>query len=213
MPIFELQGDGGKIYEVDADNMDKAVAAFKKFGASGAPSGDKPANFNDRFEAVSDESAFRDVKPPEKTIGEKLSDTLPGRIAKSIYSAVTLPGDVLAGRAHVPSSDGSLPGSVPYGSPESSGERIAELAFVANPAAAALRGGQNAFGAVSKPSTVAPKVAETVRPAPSVSELKSAAKAQFDAPEVAALEIAAPTMKSFAEKTKEALSSKGFDQE
>lgn len=53
----------------------------------------------------------------------------------------------------------------------------------------------------------------TTNAAPSVSELKNAAKAQFEAPEVAALEISAPTMKSFAEKTKASLANQGFDQE
>lgn len=81
-------------------------------------------------------TAYQEQKAaPEKKGGLsdfRLSTILKG-IADSAYSAATLPGDVLAGRAHVPSSDGALPGSVPYGSPESAGERIADLATIAIP--------------------------------------------------------------------------------
>src|SRR3990167_1357975 len=45
-------------------------------------------------------------------------DTITGRIAKSVHSAVTLPRDVIEGKAKLPSSEG-IPGSVPYGDPES----------------------------------------------------------------------------------------------
>jgi hypothetical protein len=74
---------------------------------------------------------------PEKKFG--LEDTWPAKLAKSIYSAVTLPGDVMAGRASVPGSEDAqaIPGAVPFGSPESSGERIADLAMLGSPMSAA----------------------------------------------------------------------------
>jgi hypothetical protein len=44
----------------------------------------------------------------------------------SMVSGATLPGDVYAGRAKLPSS-GAVPGSVEFGAPESAGERVVDL--------------------------------------------------------------------------------------
>lgn len=46
-----------------------------------------------------------DMGRHKKTFTERLSDTWPAKAIESIYSAVTLPGDVMAGKAHVPGSD------------------------------------------------------------------------------------------------------------
>lgn len=79
-----------------------------------------------------------------------LGDTWPARIAKSIYSGVTLPGDVMAGRAQLPSS-GAVPGSVPFGDPNSAGDRVAELAGIASPVSPVTRAGGGFMGVVPTP--------------------------------------------------------------
>lgn len=61
------------------------------------------------------------------------------------------------------------------------------------------------------PSAAATKAAR--KAAPTVDELKTAARKGFEAPEVEALEISAPTMKNFAESTRNALQKAGFDPE
>lgn len=113
--------------------------------------GEAKPTFNDRFAAVSDRQAFDDVKPSapaKKPFGWQ--DTWPVQAAKSLYSAATLPGDVMAGRVHVPSSDGSVPGSVPYGSEGTTDfeNRLRDLTLAANPANVAMRAGSGIFGVV-----------------------------------------------------------------
>jgi hypothetical protein len=61
-------------------------------------------------------------------------------IGSSILSGVTLPGDVHSGKARVPSS-GAVPGSVPFGDPESAGERVADLVGLTVPINPAVRAG------------------------------------------------------------------------
>ncbi|MBN8968938.1 MAG: hypothetical protein J0G95_10810 [Rhizobiales bacterium] len=78
-------------------------------------------------------AAYQEQKPAEtgqKSFLDKLGETTIGHIAKSIYSGVTLPGDVYAGRAHVPGSENAqaIPGAALMGSPDSAGERVADLA-------------------------------------------------------------------------------------
>lgn len=81
-------------------------------------------------------TAYQEKKPePEKkSFVEKLGETWPARAVQSIYSGVTLPGDVMAGKAHVPGSADAqaIPGSVPAGSPGAE-NRIADLAMLALP--------------------------------------------------------------------------------
>jgi hypothetical protein len=93
--------------------------------------GSPPKNFFDQFDGPDD------AAPAKKKFG--LEDTWPAKLAKSIYSAVTLPGDVMAGKANVPGSEAAqaIPGAVPFGSPESSCERIADLAMLGSPMSAA----------------------------------------------------------------------------
>lgn len=55
MAIFEIQGPGGAIFEVDAPDERAAIAGFKQFGAS------QPASFSDRFGAVGDMPQQPDV--------------------------------------------------------------------------------------------------------------------------------------------------------
>jgi hypothetical protein len=90
-----------------------------------------------------------DAKAEPRTITDRLTgatgeryQTWPERLVRSIGSSVisgaTLPGDVYQGKAQLPSS-GAVPGSVPFGDPQSSGERVADLATITTPLSPALR--------------------------------------------------------------------------
>jgi hypothetical protein len=67
---------------------------------------------------------------------EALGNTWPGRLAKAAYDTATLPGDVYAGRAVVPSSQGQVPGSVDPLDPRGvqTQERIDEAKWLMSPA-------------------------------------------------------------------------------
>lgn len=67
---------------------------------------------------------------PVKT-AKFLADTA-GHVVDSVKSGVTLPHDVMTGEAKLPSS-GAVPGSVPFGDPESAGLRVADMAALASP--------------------------------------------------------------------------------
>ncbi len=73
-------------------------------------------------------------------------------IAHSIYSGATLAGDVASGKAQLPSSQG-VPGSVPFGDPNSAGLRVADMAALAFPINPAVRAGDRAFPGVTKAVT------------------------------------------------------------
>lgn len=86
-----------------------------------------------------------DGQPAEKkSFG--LGDTWPARLAKSIYSAVTLPGDVAQGNVSMYGADGRTNTDV-IG-------RSAELAAVASPVPAATRAGAGIFGVPISPRAV-----------------------------------------------------------
>jgi hypothetical protein len=102
---------------------------------------------SDQQNATVDEiaSSFKPTeaaKPAEKKFG--LEDTWPAKLAKSIYNAVTLPGDVYAGKVD-PSSDEAIgrsfdlagvvsPGSIANGT----GKQIAQVAGLGKPAEAPI---------------------------------------------------------------------------
>ena len=157
-------------------------AAFRVNNGGGVPppvTVEKPTVDSSQKTAGDDPwAAFRateEAKPSEHKFG--LGDTWPARLAKSIYSAVTLPHDVMTGEAHVPGSPEAqaIPGAVPFGSPDSSGERIADLAMF-GPGSVANRTGSSLVQAVGpKPPSAAP----------SVEELKDAYRAVRNDPNVA----------------------------
>jgi hypothetical protein len=138
-------------------------------------------------------SGFQIEVSSQPTSGEQkkfgLGDTWPARAAKAVYSAVTYPGDVAAGKAGVPSSSEgqALPGAEPAGGPGE--DRAADLITTINPMSVATRAGA---GMLAVPKTAA-------REAPSVQELKAAATAGFEAPEVVGLTVKSPAITSFAD--------------
>jgi len=138
-----------------------------------------------------------------------IGDTWPARLAKGVYesvkSGVTLPHDVMTGEANVPGSENaqSIPGAVPFGSPQSSGERIADLTMIGNPASVANGTGRAVAGAVD---------AARAQAAPSIDALKAAAKAGYDSPEVAGLVIKSPAVSNLSETAQIALNNAGVDE-
>lgn len=89
--------------------------------------------------------------PPGFVAGKKkfgLEDTWPARLAKSIYSAVTLPGDVAQGNVSMTGEDG-------HTNPEVI-NRSAELASVASPMSPAARSGIGWAGALKTEKAPAP---------------------------------------------------------
>jgi hypothetical protein len=99
--------------------------------------GEKPRDEVDAF--------LSSLSPAAPASDKKMTwqDVFPVRVAKDIYksvvSGVTLPGDVYAGRAKLPSSEGIV-GSVPYGDPQSSEERVTDLAMLGTPGVATRHG-------------------------------------------------------------------------
>ncbi len=124
-------------------------------------------------------------KKPEKKFG--LGDTWPAKLAKSIYSAATLPGDVVAGKAHVPGSEDAqaIPGAVPFGSADSSGERIADLAMLGSPMSAANGTGKLIAreAGLGKPAQPPPLPPEAMRAVPDNGVVEAARRVSEVAPE------------------------------
>lgn len=92
-------------------------------------------------------------------------------IAGAVHSAVTLPRDVITGQAQLPSSEG-IPGSVPYGDPNSAGERVADLALLGTPLSPAARIGEKAIAGVSRN-------VKAEKPVPTATQLTDAADVNY----------------------------------
>jgi len=126
---------------------------------------------------------------PQQKFG--LGDTWPAKLAKSIYSAVTLPGDVYQGNASVPQSE-----NMPGGENTDNIDRVTNLAGVISPAA---------NGTVAGSKVIPPT-------APTPQELKSAASAGYDAARSSGIELKPSSMESFVAKTKSDLNSDGLNE-
>ena len=97
---------------------------------------------------------------PKKKFG--LEDTWPAKLAKGIYNAVTLPGDVAQGNVSMTGENGRTNPAVI--------NRSAELATLASPMSPAARSGVGFMGAVKTVDT----------PAPTREALESAAGSAYD---------------------------------
>jgi hypothetical protein len=133
---------------------------------------------------------FADLIPAEKKkFG--LGDTWPARLAKGIYSAVTLPGDVAQGNVSMTGEDG-------HANPEVI-NRAAELASVASPMSPAARSGIGFAGAL--------KTRET--PAPTEEMLAGASDVGYDAARNSPFELKASAVGDWAAATQAELAKKG----
>jgi hypothetical protein len=99
----------------------------------------------------------------------------PERLARSVaasaISGFMLPHDVMTGRAKLPSRDGRMPGTVPYGDPESAGTRVADLALLGTPLSPAARIGERAVAGAGR------NLVPDTPPAPTTRQLQDAADA------------------------------------
>lgn len=102
--------------------------------------------FASRFDALSDEASFRAVQPAKKEFG--LGDTWPAKLAKGIFNATTLPGDVMQGNVSMTDETGRTNPQVIA--------RAAELASVATPMSPASRLGVGWAGALKTQDAPAP---------------------------------------------------------
>lgn len=125
-------------------------------------------------------------------------------IGSSIASGVTLPHDVMTGQAQLPSS-GAVPGSVPFGDSNSSGQRVADLAFLANPVNPAVRAGDLALPGMQR--AIAPEATGT----PTIQALKDAAHTGYQSPEVKGLSIKPTSIAEFSQGAQSKLAQEGFD--
>lgn len=142
------------------------------------------------------------VAAAPRSFVDKLGDTWPARMAKSIVSGVTLPGDVYSGKAQLPSS-GAVPGSVEFGSPQSAGARVADLSVLATPMPTAMRGGE---GVLSVPAAAARKAA----PVPTREALKEASEQGYTLARGSGVEIDPIATGILGERIKSSLVNDGF---
>ena len=129
---------------------------------------------------------------------DKLMQTWPVKAAQSLYSAVTLPGDVAGGVGDVAPK---VPGQW---SDEDEArlqlnnaayvDRARDLASVATPVSAAARAGEGVMGVPLASTPIAPQV-----PAATIPELKAAAVAGYKTPVVQDVKIAASAGKRLAD--------------
>lgn len=193
---------GGTQSDWDAFPMAEAPAAPTGGGQFAAPLPDG-GNFRTAREGIS---------PPDPGLMDKLTERLtelwdnPPKdklsfvgMVKKAYEGVTLPGDVASGKVQVRGEDG-------YTNPEVI-ERSANLA-----GAVPLRSAPGGIFAapIGKGLPVRTPPPEAVTP--TIQELKTAAKAGYQSPEVTDLAIKPNTLTEFAQATKTALNKEGYDE-
>lgn len=155
--------------------------------ASAAPvaSGENPfARFDTTQPAVQSKKSFG------------LADTWPARLAKSVYSAVTLPGDVYTGATPVVGPDGHTSQEVI--------NRSAELAGIATPINPGIRAGDQIVPGAAK--TLVP---ERV-PVPSTKELAEAGGRDINAARNSGLELNSSAISDWSRKTQQELFESGI---
>ena len=134
-----------------------------------------------------------DDLPPGFVIKPKfgLGDTWPARLAKSIFNAVTLPGDVAQGNVSMMGADG-------HTNPEVI-NRAADLASVASPMSPAARIGTGWAGALKTEQG----------PAPTEQALGAATDAGYDAARNSGFEIKSDAVRNWAAQTQADLEAAG----
>src|SRR5512139_3204507 len=120
-----------------------------------------------------------------------LGDTWPAQLAKSIYNAVTLPGDVYQGKAAVPQSENMVGGENTQNI-----DRVTNLASIASPVAP---------GSMFKTKVVQPTT-------PTPEELKSAAKSGYEAAKATGVELKPNAITDFVAKATGDLNADGINE-
>lgn len=151
---------------------------------------------------------------PQRTAVDKLTgqggeryQTWPERVVRgigaSVQSAATLPGDAIAGRAHLPSS-GAVPGSVEFGAPESAGLRVADMAFLGSPVSPSARIGERLVaGEVKNLSREKP-------PVPTTEQLAASGGADINAARQSGLEVTSGSLSNWSQKVQRELFDRGI---
>lgn len=166
MPDFEFTSPEGKTYTVTGPDGATPEQAFQMLNQHlGQPA--------------------QPTQAPQQSFG--LGDTWPARLAKSLYSAATLPGDVYQGKAAVPQSE-----NMPGGENTQNIDRVTNLAAIGSPVAP---------GALTKSITPPP---------PSVGELKSAAKSVFNDPAIKSIQVSPEQVSGLASQINNSLTQQGF---
>ena len=130
--------------------------------------------------------AFTEAQP-KKSFAEKLGETWPAKLAKGIYSGVTLPGDVMAGRD----------------SPENVG-RVLELATVGTPVSAAARAGERAIPGIAK------AMGEKPAAVPTAKELAETGGKQFETFRKSGVEYSGQSVADWSRRTQQELFNGGI---
>src|SRR5512139_857390 len=120
-----------------------------------------------------------------------LGDTWPAQLAKSIYNAATLPGDVYQGNAAVPQSENMVGGENTQNI-----DRVTNLAAIASPVSP---------GSMFKTKMVQPTV-------PTPEELKSAAKSGYEAAKATGVELKPNAINDFVAKATGDLNADGINE-
>lgn len=162
--------------------------------APAQPATPQGATFKERYDALSDPNILNEYDAANKPkFG--LGDTWPARLAKSVFSAARLPGDVMNGTTPIVGEDGNT-------NPEVT-RRSFDLAAVATPQSVANR--------------ALPKAVPVEKPAPppatpTIAELKGAATVGYESPEVTGLVIRSKPVTDFAGRVRQDLNEAGFDE-
>lgn len=125
-------------------------------------------------------------------------------ILGSIKSGLGLAGDVMGGKAKLPSS-GDVPGSVPFGDPESAGMRVPDMAGLAAPVNPMVRAGDRAIPGVAMGFRGPAKVAT-----PTAAELKAAGVTDIEAAKNSGLEVTASSVADYSRKVQQELFESGI---
>jgi hypothetical protein len=130
MASFEITAPDGRVFDIDGENEQGALAALKKHLGTAQP---QPIVATNEAETRKAERATGMTQDP--TVGEALSGIWPVRLVQSMIDAAKLPGDVYAGRVD-PRSDEGI-------------GRAFDLASVASPAGPSVRSAPAAVPALS----------------------------------------------------------------
>lgn len=215
MGVFEVEADG-KVFEIDAPDVNAAMSAFQSFRSQANP-GLSQGEFNDRFSGepvtqgrgVDDEirGAFFENLDAIKTGLLPSGQGERGAVENLLNTGkglAAIPGLVMA---PVTGAARSLIGR-PLAAVEDYGREISGMPADPEGSYARAKGDADlamAGGRAPRPAS-APKA--TV---PSVDELKDAASAAYQSPEVTGLQINPQSIKSYADRARVALNEAGID--
>lgn len=209
MPTFNVEAPNGKNYTIEGENAAGALAALKKHIGEDAPAKSQPS----MLDAVTDipgeiasaaGDALKNIKGVTKR-GEQ------GPIEGLLTTGKAVLGIPQLALSPITGAARSLIGHPMAQAEHAVGTLIApEIAAKDDPQKMyeTAKGDVDlAMTAAGARKPVAPKVA-----APTIEELKTAARADYQSPEVAGLEVKPTTIKNYSQQAKTVLNNEGFDE-